>query len=102
MVEDSLRVDLEMGLKESGLMSAKNDQFTASISQTPTIVVTHEQSVIDWLKTTPDVESDLYIGIKKTEFNSFAKTLLKGTGEVIPGTELQTREALSIKANKKG
>lgn len=99
--EDQLRYELELKLHEMGLKSAKGEDFTASVVEKPTVVVKHEQSVIDWLKNTPDIESDRYIGLKTTEFQSLAKSMLKGTGEVIPGTEVEVRESLAIRANKK-
>jgi hypothetical protein len=99
--EDQLRYELELKLHDMGLKSAKGEDFTASIVEKPTIVVKHEQSVIDWLKNTPDVEPDRYIGLKTTEFQSLAKSMLKGTGEVIPGTEVEVRESLAIRSNTK-
>lgn len=100
-IEDQLRYELEITLKETGLKSAKGEDFSASISETPRVVVVNEQSVIDWLQNTPDVEGDRYVGLKTTEFSTFAKARLKGTGEVIPGTEVRVAESLSIKANPK-
>jgi hypothetical protein len=99
--EDQLRYELELKLKETGLKSVKGADYNAVITETPRIVVKHEQSVIDWLRNTPDVEPDRYIGLKATEFQSLAKSMLKGTGEVIPGTEVEVRESLAIRANKK-
>lgn len=99
--EDEIRFELTHKLKESGLLSAKTDAFTASIAKKPTVTVTHEQSVLDWIKETPDVESDQYIGLKLTPFKTLAMSILKGTGEIIPGTELIETESLSIRANKK-
>lgn len=101
-IEDQLRYELEALLNETGLRSAKGDNFTASLVQKPHIVITHEQSVIDWLKEAPNIETDHYIGIKSKEFQSLATTLLKGTGEIIPGTKVEVRESLAIKSNKKG
>jgi hypothetical protein len=100
-LEDQLRYELELKLKETGLKSVKGADYNAVITETPRIVVKHEQSVIDWLKNTPDVESDRYIGLKTTEFQSLAKSMLKGTGEVIPGTEVEVRESLAIRSNTK-
>lgn len=99
-VEDALRDQLMAALKEVGLKSAKNDKFIVSISKTPRVVITNEQAAMDWLKNTPDVESDFYIGIKKTEFSTLAKAMLKDTGELADGTEVQITETLSIRSNK--
>lgn len=100
-LEDQLRYELELELKQSGLKTAKGHNFTATIVERPTVVVKNETEVLEWLREAPNVESDLYIGLKKTEFSSLATSMLKGTGEVIPGTEVEVRESLAIKANAK-
>lgn len=97
---DSLKTQLTEELKAIGLKSAKSEKYTASIVQKPTIIVTHEESVIDWLENNPDIEPDLYIGLKKSSFDPLAKNWFSKTGEVIPGTETQVSEYLSIKQNK--
>jgi hypothetical protein len=99
--EDQLRYELELKLKETGLKSVKGADYSAVITETPRIVIKHEQSVIEWLKEAPNIETDQYIGLKATEFQTLAKTMLKGTGELVPGTEVEVRESLSIRANKK-
>lgn len=96
------RAALAEALQVVGLRSAKTSAFTASIAVKPSIQIVHEQSVIDWLQETPDVETDQYIGLKKTEFKTLATAMLKNTGEVIPGTEVLQQETLSVRANKKG
>jgi hypothetical protein len=100
-IEDQARYELEAMLREMGLKSAKGQDFTASIAEKPTIIIKNEADIIDWLQNTPDVESNRYIGLKQTEFKSLAQAMLKGTGEVVPGTEVEVRESLSIRANKK-
>lgn len=97
-----VRAALTEALQMTGLRSAKTSAFTASIAVKPSIQITHEQSVIDWLKESPNIETDQYIGLKKTEFKTLATALLKDTGEVIPGTEVLQQETLSVRANKKG
>lgn len=97
--EDAMKAELTAMLNEAGLKSAKGKKFTASMRLHTDVVINHEQSVIEWLKTTPDVEADAYIGLKVTPFKSFAKLVLKETGEVIPGTDLSITESLAIKAN---
>jgi hypothetical protein len=96
-----VRAALTEALQTAGLRSAKTSNYTASVSVRPSVQVVHEQSVIDWLKDTPDVETDQYIGLKKTEFKTLAMAVLKNTGEVIPGTEVVQTETLSVKGNKK-
>lgn len=99
--EDNLRFELEQKLKETGLKSVKGATYNAVITETPKIVIRHEQSVIDWLQNTPDIETDQYIGLKATEFQALAKSMLKDTGELVPGTEVEMRESLAIRSNKK-
>lgn len=98
--EDELKIELMLKLKDSGLKSAKGQAFTASITETPTVVIKHEQDVLEWLRNTPNVEADFYIGVKKPEFNTLAKQMLKETGEVANGTEVEVRESLAIRKNK--
>lgn len=100
--EDQLRYELENELHTVGLKTAKGNDFTASLMETPRVIIKHEGSVINWLRNKPDIETDRYIGLKATEFQTFARTYLKGTGEIIPGTDIEIRESLSIRANKKG
>lgn len=100
--EEVLKAELYAKLTETGLKSAKGGKYTASITEKPSIVINHEQSILDWLKESPNVEADAYIGLKATPFKSLAMQVLKETGEIVPGTELQTTESLSIRANKKG
>ena len=99
-VEDNLRADLFTMLQSQELRSAKGRDFTASIVARPGIIITHEPSVLDWLEHAPDIEKDMYVGLKKDAFKRFAEIYLKGTGEQIPGTELQVRETIAIKKNK--
>lgn len=99
--EDQLRYELEQELRSIGLKSAKGQDYTASIIEKPTVVVRNETEVIGWLNNTPDIESDLYIGLKPVQFQSLARSILQGTGETIPGTEVEVRESLAIRSNKK-
>lgn len=91
---------LELLLNDAGLRSAKTDLYTVSIRQKRDIQVTHEQSVIDWLKNEPNVEYDAYIGLKLTPFKSFANGWWEQTGEIIDGTESIITESISIRENK--
>lgn len=99
--EESLKAQLMEQLQSAGLKSAKGENYQATVSDKPDIQITHEQSVINWLNETPNVEADAYIGLKKTEFKGLALQILKETGEIVPGTELLTKEVLSIRSNKK-
>jgi hypothetical protein len=99
--EDLLKSQLFTALKGTGLKSAKGETYTASIAETPSVVIQDEAALLEWLQNTPNVESDFYIGVKKPEFNTLAKQMLKETGEMANGTEIQIRESISIRANKK-
>lgn len=96
-----IKDELTAELKSQGLKSAKTDDFVASIVDKTSIQINHEASVIDWLKHQPDLEPDLYIGVKKQAFEPMAKLMLKNTGEVIPGTDIKTSEYLAVRKVKK-
>jgi hypothetical protein len=100
-IEDQVRYQLELELHVTGLKSAKGKDFTATIVERPTVVIKHEASVINWLQHTPNVEADHYVGVKSAEFRTLAQAMLKETGELIPGTEVEVRENLAIKKNKR-
>lgn len=68
--EDELKAQLIAKLDEAGLKSAKGDKYSVSKVTKHDVVVTHEQSVLDWLKETPDVEEDAYIGLRTTQFKT--------------------------------
>lgn len=99
-IEEQLRYELELELHATGLKSAKGADFTASLIEKPTVIIKDDTAIVEWLRHTPDIEADLYIGLKTTEFKTLAQTILKGTGELIPGTDIEIRESLAIRANK--
>lgn len=99
--EEGLRAELDAKLRSEGLRSAKNDYYIASITSKPLIKITDERAAINWLERQPDIETDLYIGLKKTAFDGLVKAALKTDGEVVPGTELENNEYLTIKEVKK-
>lgn len=101
--EYAIRDQLEAQLRATGLKSAKaSDGTTATIAERKGIGITHEPSVMGWLKEQPNIEGDLYLTVRKREFGEFAKRWLKETGEVIPGTEMQVAEHLSIRKASNG
>ena len=99
-IEAELKEELVAELEKIGLKSAKGDKFQASITDKPDIVVTHEPSVLEWLKNEPNVEEDAYIGLKTTNFKTLARQILKETGEVVPGTDLTSTQIVTIRSNK--
>ena len=97
---DVLKMQLSATLNEVGLKSAKTNRYNASIVFKSDILLEDEHTVMDWLKNTPDVEYDTYIGIRKPEFKTLAREWFKGTGEIIPGTATKQTESLSIRKVK--
>lgn len=95
-----LRAALFQELQANQLRSAKGLDYTASIVERPSIIINHEQDVIEWLKATPDIEYDLYVGLKTTAFQTLAKAVI-GSGQEIPGTLVVVNESLSIRSNIK-
>jgi hypothetical protein len=100
-LEDDLRQELETLLYVMDLRSAKGEDYTASIAEKPTVLVRDEVAIMHWLQDTPDVEYDQYVGLKRAEFKSLADSLLKNTGETVPGTEVEVRKSLRITANSR-
>lgn len=98
--EVELRLALQEALQASGLKSAKTSAFNASLSERVDFVLQHEQSALEWLENTPDVETDAYVGLKWAEFKTLAKQMLKDTGEVIPGLDMVRKETISIRSVK--
>lgn len=97
IIVEETRQLLQIKLQETGLKSAKSANFGVSIATKPSILVQSEQSVIEWLKNTPNIEYDQYIGLKLTPFKSLALEVLKQTGEIITGTELEMKDSLTIR-----
>ena len=97
VIVEEKRFMLQRELEKIGLRSAKSANFGVSTVTKKNIAVTNEHLVMEWLKDTPDIEGDLYIGVKLTPFKQLADQVLKQTGEIIPGTELNTKETISIK-----
>ena len=90
-------------LDDLGLKQAKNEDYIASISLVPKVVIKDELSAMEWIYKNLPEQQEQYIGIKRTEFGLMAKVMLKDIGELIPGTDVETTESLIIKANyKKG
>lgn len=98
--EDDARGELETKLRSEGLRGAKNEDYVVSITSKPTIRITDERAAIDWVRHQPNLEPDLYIGLKKTAFDGLAKMALKTDGELVPGVEFENNEYLAIKKVK--
>lgn len=98
--EDVARASLEAELRAEGLRSAKNDDYIVSIVSRPQVHITDERAAIRWIEENPSLEADLYIGLKKTAFDGLVRLALKSGGELVPGTEIDNNEYLSIKEVK--
>lgn len=98
--EDVARASLEAELRAEGLRSAKNDDYIVSIVSRPQVHITDERAAIRWIEENPSLEADLYIGLKKTAFDGLVRLALKTDGELVPGTEIDNNEYLSIKEVK--
>ena len=100
-VADSIKDDILAEMHSFGTKSFGDDDFTAAVAEHVNIQIMHEPSVIDWLKHQPQIEPDLYIGLKKTAFDGLARAVMAKDGEKIPGTELEVTEYLTIRKGKK-
>ena len=98
--EDQARALLQSKLQEEGMLSAKTENYVVSIAKKTDVNVIDDKAAIAWMR---DRKLDLnyYVGLKKTEFKTMARAMLKETGEVAGGTEIVESESLSIRENKK-
>ncbi len=94
------RLNLQTELQTNGAKSFKTERYYVSTVTKKNIVIENEQSVIDWLKHTPNIEVDAYIGLKTTYFKTMALAMLKDTGELADGTNIEISETITIKGNK--
>lgn len=99
-VENELRAQIQEELHYNELKQIKTDTTTISLSQKSSLQIMNESMVIDWLNSTPNVEADAYIGVKRANLETLAKEMLKQTGELIPGTDTQYTEVLSIRTKQ--
>jgi len=101
--EEAVRDNLMVKLAQSGLKSAKDAETgtMASIATRESIKVIDESKVLRWIKENPVLELKPYVGLNKLAFTPVAKQWLKETGEIIPGTELDEVDYISIKEKKK-
>lgn len=90
-----------MELQKAKLKSARTDDFTVSIAVRNSLQVTHQNTLMEWLKNEPNVEPDLYIQINKRALEPLVKQALKETGEIVPGVEFTQSEYISLRSNKK-
>ena len=98
---DMQKEKVEAQLRAEGLKSARLKDFTVTIAERAKVVIMHEPSVIEWIKSQPNLESDLYIGLKKQAFEPIAKIAMSKNGEVIPGCAVEITEYPSLRDNRK-
>jgi hypothetical protein len=96
-----LQQELQAKLEETGLKSAKSMKYGVSTVTRRNILITDEHAVLEWLQNEPEVETDFYIGLKVTPFKTLATQYAKDTGEIIPGTDVEHKETISIRANER-
>lgn len=90
----------EMG--QQGIKSLESGPFLTVRTVKPDLKLTDEAALLNWLQEQPNLETDMYIGLKWTNFKPVAKTLLKKDGEIPPGTELTMTESVTLKLKEKG
>lgn len=98
---NALKEEVHIKLNELGLRSARNEDYTVTIASRRNYVITNEQDVINWLKEQPNLELDMYIGVKKKELDVLNKHLEKTTGEIPTGVEPLSKEYISLRKAKK-
>lgn len=98
--EAQARALLKTKLQEEGMLSAKTEQYAVSITKKPDVNVVDDKAAIAWMRERK-LDLNYYVGLKKTEFKTMARAMLKETGEVAGGTEVVEIESLSIRENKK-
>lgn len=99
-LEDELRRQIQEELHANELKQIKTDNTTISLTERPSLQIMNEAMVIEWLNSEPNVEAGAYIGVKRANLETLAKQMLKETGEIIPGTDTQITETLSIRTKK--
>jgi len=98
--EAQARALLKTKLQEEGMLSAKTEQYAVSITKKPDVNVVDDKAAIAWMRERK-LDLNYYVGLKKTEFKTMARAMLKETGEVAGGTEVVEIESLSITENTK-
>jgi len=99
-LKEELQMQLMAAMKEQGMKTVGTEQNTISIAQKKT------PKVVDQSKLDADLEQrglleDMYVKKFDTiRFKSVANNLLKDTGEVLDGTDIEVTEYISIR-NKK-
>lgn len=98
----TFREELDASLRELGLKTASTEDglLTAYFSRRVSANVFDPDATRDWLAKNDMIVND-YFRPDSTRLASLAKGALKETGEIIPGLELVTNEALSLKDNSK-
>lgn len=88
---------LEMEMQATEVDSIRVDSVRATIARRKSLVVTDERKLIKWLHNNPELETNVYIGVKRQAIEPIVKAYLAKTDKQVPGTELKTTEYLSIR-----
>ena len=97
---DEVQANLIAKLKEAGLKSLKTDTHNFARTVKKDIRVSDEKAVMDYLEGTDNYDLFVQPKLDTAKFKSFAKSTLKGTGEVVPGIEPTESEYMSITSVK--
>lgn len=96
---DALKAALWEQMQKIGVDSVKSTVGTASVRRTQGFQITDMDLVRNWLMDN-GIDETPYIKFNKTGIDSLLATALKKNGELVPGTQLVTTEALSIREAK--
>jgi hypothetical protein len=93
---DLLRHDILLAMVDNKLKSLKNDRLQVSVKSVPTVAISDQRAVIEWLDENPDYDPADYIRLDKRMVDPIIKNTLKTDGEVVPGTEITTVETIAV------
>lgn len=95
------KAEIELGIleamKEQELKSARYENLTATIAKRSTLKVNDEKAVVKYLK---DSNLTDYLSERPNELFEVFRKQAEKEEKVIPGTEMQETEYLSIRAKK--
>jgi len=95
-----LQEELIQAMKDKGLKSIKTETHNYARTVKKDIKVFSEEDVMEYLRNHGGYDEYVKPKLDTIKFKSYAKALLKETGEVMDGIELTEKEYMSIKANK--
>lgn len=96
--EAEIKAEL-MGIGTRKFESLDQKFLATLVDNDPTFQISDEKATIKWLET-HNAPLERIIGIRKEEFNPFARTILKETGEVPDGAAVSVTQSLRITERK--